>query len=343
MAAETGTEKLFFFPRKMASYLDEKSPDISYPVSVELSLTNLCNLNCLYCSDKRIRQEPDKLNLGILEELFVDLKKHGTRGIAIEGGGEPLLSPLFGDAVKMATSCGLALGLITNGLELFERWEEDFYRSFQWIRVSLDASTPENFKALKGKDHFEEVMRNLESLRSIDSNLVLGVGYVLTNLNDDPRKLWELSLRIKEIGCHYLQIRPVVDHPNLASQKSYADFLPLKEQEDSFYNVNLEPLKENSCAGNLDLPCYAHSLTSVIGADGLVWLCGRLNIDPKIEPIGNLEVQSFQDIWQGRARARQDILVKSPGYCLTHCPQCRMTKYNSTIAALRNIKTRDFI
>ncbi|MDR2459211.1 MAG: radical SAM protein [Deltaproteobacteria bacterium] len=343
IAAETGPEKLFFFPAKTHNYLEEKSPDPSYPISLELSLTHLCNLHCLYCSDRRIRLSPDRLNLSLLEKLFVDLKGHGTRGITIEGGGEPTLSPIFEDTIEIASSLGLALGLITNGTNLFERWGKDLYSSFQWIRVSLDAATPQSFTALKGSDLFEEVMRNIEILASSNSKQVLGIGYVLTRLNDDLKSLKELSRTLKKIGCNYLHIRPVVDHSELASTKSYAHYLSLKEDEDLGYNVNLGPLKENSFRGNLGLPCYAHSLTTVIGADGLVWLCGRLNCDPTIAPIGNLEFQTFQDIWLGKERAKQDLKVKSPSYCLAHCPMCRLTKYNITISALKNIKTRDFI
>ena len=45
---EIGLEKLYLHPAKTAALLhsQDDGPDLTYPVSVELSLTNRCNLKC---------------------------------------------------------------------------------------------------------------------------------------------------------------------------------------------------------------------------------------------------------------------------------------------------------
>lgn len=343
-AAEVGLQKVLLFPEKLAS-LKENGPagrDLTYPVSVELSLTNQCNQSCLWCSDKDLRQRcPDRMTPEILADLFSDLADGGTRGVTIEGGGEPTVSPFFTQAVDSALSRNLAVGLITNGLEMFPpELPPNFYRRFEWIRVSLDAADRWQYLKLKGVDGFDQVLAAIDRLAQLVPEVTLGVGYVLTNRNDEPDHLQNLVLTLRSLGVDYLQIRPVVDHPDLVSR------LPLgflKKFETSDFSVNLAALADNESNGNQNLPCLAHSLSTVIGADGAVWLCGRLNTGAGPRPVGGLTDSSFRDIWHGSERARQTVQAASAEFCRTHCPQCRMTKYNQLLADIDRLKTRNFI
>ncbi len=342
--AEVGLSKVLLFPEKLSALKDNgpNGRDLSYPVSVELSLTNRCNQNCLWCSDRDLRERsPDALTLENLKELFADLARGGARGVTIEGGGEPTLSPFFAEAVAEALNQGLAVGLITNGLDLFGPGRDpDLYKRFEWIRVSLDAADRRQYLRTKGVDGFDRVLANLAALAESCRESTLGVGYVLTNQNDEPDRLQDLVLTLRSLGLNYLQVRPVVDHPELVSRLPL-DFLKKFATPD--FSVNLAALTDNAASGNLGLPCLAHSLSVVIGADGVVWLCGRLNADPAARPIGDLTAHGFQYIWHGPERARQAALAASPQFCLDHCPQCRMTKYNQLMAEIDKLKTRNFI
>lgn len=344
---EVSLAKVLLFPHKWSALLElgcvADGFDTTYPVSVELSLTNRCNQNCIWCSDRQLRERcPDRLTPELLESLFADLARGGTKGVTIEGGGEPTLSPYLTEAVSSARKYGLAVGLITNGLELFEPDPNLYvlYEKLEWIRVSLDAANEGQYLAAKGVNGFERVLRNLARLKEVAGGATLGVGYVLTRANDDPDLLQGLTIRLRDIGLDYLQIRPVVDHPELESER-----LPyfLKKYETSEFTVNLEGLTENQPFGNLGLPCRAHSLSSVIGADGAVWLCGRLNIDTETSATGSLLDNDFKGIWLGTERARQSGLVAEGEFCRKHCPRCRMTKYNQLLDDLGRLKTRNFI
>jgi MoaA/NifB/PqqE/SkfB family radical SAM enzyme len=339
--AEVSLAKLLLFPAKLAA-LVSPGPDPSFPVSVELSLTSQCSQSCLWCSDRNLRsRSPDRLDLSLLDKLFEELARGGTQGVTIEGGGEPTLSPLFPAAVRAARARGLAVGLITNGLNLFRQGLTlADYQDFEWIRVSLDAADPETYRALKGADGFAEALTNLARLTALKPALTLGAGYVLTNRNDRPESLDRLAETLRNLGLDYLHIRPVVDHPGLVSRRDLS-FLRAKAGGD--FSVNLAALGDNIASGNLGLPCLAHSLSAVIGADGLVWLCGRLNADPATRPLGDLTRAGFSEIWAGEERRRQAGLASSAEFCLAHCPTCRLTKYNRLLNSLARLKTRHFI
>ncbi len=336
--AEVSLEKVLLFPEKVQALRRNNCQtfDDTYPISVELSLTNQCNHACLWCSDAGLRRRlPGEMALDTLSALFEDLHARGARGVVIEGGGEPTLHPQFDTVTRQARELGLALGLITNGYVPLSR-----PRDFEWIRVSLDASTRDQYRRLKKVDGFERVIGNLMNLAAVRAGTTLGVGYVLTNLNDDLAALERLVLFLRKIGVSYIHIRPVVDHPELVSR---ADLGFLKKYENDRFSVNLAALEDNREAGNSGLPCLAHSLSTVIAADGSVFLCGRLNRHETWEPIGHLDRESFHEIWTGRRRREQVGMVSKAEFCRVNCPQCRMTKYNRLLSDVERIKTRNFI
>ncbi|MDR1657926.1 MAG: radical SAM protein [Deltaproteobacteria bacterium] len=340
---EIGLEKILLFPYKLAALSANLSGgDPTYPISIELSLTSRCNLECRWCSDARLRQLcPDRLTIEHLASLFNDLAQGGTRGVTIEGGGEPTLSPLFESAVRAAVKSGLAVGLITNGTALFRPGlGPELYSLFQWIRISIDASSQQQFKNLKGSDLFEKVLTNLAVLASLKPKPVLGIGYVLTNLNDPPALLQALAERVRTLGADYLHLRPVVDHRDMESSENL-QILSQSARDD--FSINLGALTDNLPSGNDGLPCLAHSLSAVITADGSVWLCGRLGSEPAADAIGNLLDNSFSEIWSGQKRKSQIKMAATAQYCRRRCPQCRMTKYNRLLDRLKRFKTRDFI
>lgn len=333
---EVGLEKLYLFPEKLAALINKgaSEPDHTYPISVELSLTNRCNFNCVWCSDKdlRMRRKGD-LDLEVVSKLLLDLKSNGTKGIVLEGGGEPTLHKNFEDVISLAYDLGFGVGLITNGSKTLKNHIAD---KLEWIRVSVDASNREEHKSLKGNNLFEEVMSNIKVYCS--SKATVGIGYVVTSRNISS--LDSLILRLSNFGVCYIQFRPVIDHPKLDTN---IDLSYLKRYETSKFSVIIDGMYQNILEGNDGLPCTAYSLTTVITADGGVYLCGRLNIYPWFKPIGNINKESFRDIWFGEKRAEQSKMVSDPQFCKRYCPRCRLTKFNQLFNRLVKIKTRNFI
>lgn len=336
-AKEVGLEKFFLHPEKIRSLLTEKELDQLYPISVEMTLTNRCNLNCVYCSDNDLRKRQGKqqsLDYEVIERLLSDLSEGGTKGIVLEGGGEPTLYPEFDRVVRYAKDKGLGIGLITNGTVSLDA---ELIKEFEWIRVSLDASTSKEYMELKGVDCFEQVVNNISHYAKYCDTV--GVGYVVTNKNIS--QIETLVMRIRESGVAYIQLRPVVDSEELYPYDVDLSFL--KFYQNHRFAVILDGMKENAKQGNGNLPCKAHSLTSIISGDGSVYLCGRLNIYRWLRPIGNINSQSFQEIWLGEERRNQAEMVKDSEFCKRNCPQCRISKFNELLDRLENVGSKHFI
>lgn len=337
---EIGLEKIFLFPDKFKELLNSHETDktdSSYPITVELSLTNRCNFNCVWCSDKGIRQAfGGDLDKKIIFELLEDLGKGGTRSICIEGGGEPTLYKDFKDVVLKAQECGLKVGMLTNG-SIFDY--EEVLDLFEFVRISLDVATEEQMKNLKGFNSLEKILENLEKMCRIRKHTAIGTSYVLSNKNVEG--LEDIIIRLKKIGVDYIYIRPVCDHPELSLEDFDAN--QYTKYSDEKFSVMVRGMKENSVTGNAGNPCVAHSISSVVTADGNVHLCGRLNIYKDWKPMGNLYKESFSSIWNGEERKKQTEKVHDGNFCKNKCPACRLTKYNTLISELENLKTKNFI
>ena len=191
---EAGVEKLALFPgkvKKIISGMSSGDTNLSYPISVELSLTNICNLECIWCSDLDLRaKSSNDMELDLLKKLFKDLAENGTTGIVIEGGGEPTLHKKFKELLRYGKEYGLNLGLITNGVRLHF---EEYVHYFDWIRISLDAATKKQFLDGKKRDLFDKVIGNIQKMVSQkhQSGTVVGVGYVLTKDNEVEPNVFE--------------------------------------------------------------------------------------------------------------------------------------------------------
>ncbi len=335
---EVGLEKLYLHPYKIEALIHQKPGiDLTYPISVELSLTNRCNLNCLYCSDRGLRKREglqSELSEATLFRLFDDLKEGGAQGVVIEGGGEPTLHPNFERIILKLQEIELPVGLITNGVVPLP---SDILAAFEWIRVSLDSSTAEEFYSLKGRDEFERVLLNIYNYAA--GCQTVGVGYVVTNSN--TREIETLILRLRKYGVSYIQLRAVIDNPELAPGEKGLGYL--KRYQTQNFSVVMDGLQDNAGGNNACLPCKAHNLTSVIGADASVYLCGRLNIYDWLSPIGNIGQQPFREIWMGSERRRQALQVLDAKFCSEHCPPCRLTKYNKLLKRLEQTRSPHFV
>jgi radical SAM protein with 4Fe4S-binding SPASM domain len=336
---EVGINKLFLHPDKLSACLRNNSDncDFSFPISIEISPTNTCNLKCVYCSDHDLRDRQSKgvsLKKEKIFELFDALKEGGTNGVVIEGGGEPTIYSDFNSICVYAKEIGLDIGLITNGTSTLK---PEILKIFRWIRVSLDASTEEEFFNLKGVNCFEKVLSNIVKYAAHCETI--GVGFVVTNNNISA--LDRLVLRLRACLASYIQLRPVVDSEELYPHG--VDLKHLLQYETAHFAVIIDGMIENSTSGNLGLPCVTHGLSTVITASGDVYLCGRLNIYDWWKPIGNLNESNFMRIWNGEARQEQSRTVANTEFCQKYCPQCRMTKFNNLIHNLNMIKTKSFI
>ena len=333
--------KLLLNNEKVNSVLDVrngvKKMDEQFPISVELHLTDCCNLKCEWCTDKELRQNKSVLDLQVIKKLFREFWRHGT-GITLEGGGEPTLHPDFHKIVESGRQSGIDMGLISNGTVDIS----GCIGSLKWVRVSLDSSTKEEYQREKGVNCFEHVLENLEKMSRTrePKETFIGVGYVLTTRNQS--NLLGLIQQLDRIGVDYIYLRPVEEAGDITP--TLENLLDLRKKlAELTTNTRIKymlSIADRVVEKNAGLACIAHSITSIIHANGDVALCEKRRGDGII--LGNVYENSFEDIWVSpyHEQVSQKLLKAE---CQSGCSACRVTGFNMILDQLENIHTKSFI
>jgi len=333
--------KLLLNREKIESILDvyygREMLDRVYPISIELHLTDLCNLKCEWCTDKELRKNKATLNIEKIKLLFKEFKETGT-GVTLEGGGEPTLHPEFREILNEGNRNRIDMGLITNGSTDIS----DCVHKLKWVRISLDSSSKEEYIGEKGVDFFEKVMQNLEKIaknRNVQKTLI-GVGYVLTRRNQGS--LEELIRRLDNMGVDYIYFRPVEEAGDITP--SVEELLDLKKKlVEMTKNTRIKymlNITERVIDKNAGLPCIAHSLTSIIHANGEVALCEKRREDEIV--LGNINEHTFHEIWN--SEYHEQITQRLLDACEQNsCSVCRVTGFNMIFNRLENVHSKKFI
>lgn len=333
--------KLLLNKEKVNSILEvrrgNKRYDEQFPISVELHLTDICNLNCEWCTDKELRKNGATLDLAVIKDLFKSFGISGT-GVTLEGGGEPTLHRNFREILSFGKKSKIDMGLITNGTTDIS----DCVHHLKWMRVSLDSSTREEYIQEKGVDCFGRVLSNLAKATHArkSKETFIGVGYVLTTRNQS--NLIELIKHLDEIGVDYVYMRPVEEAGEITP--TLDNLLGLRKQlAEITANTRIKymlTINDRIIDKNAGLACIAHSITSIIHANGDVALCEKRRGDGIV--LGNLYEDTFNNIWRSKyhEEVSQKLLCAE---CQNGCSACRITGFNMIFDQLEKLNTKHFI
>src|SRR5262249_40644467 len=145
------------WPAMETALVDGHGRRITY---VRISVTDRCNLRCVYCmpEDQKFRPLAHLLTRDEIRRTAAILRTFGAVKIRITGG-EPTTRPdlvgIVGDLAAIGFPGGIALS--TNGV-LFPRMAKDLLAAgLTKVNVSLDAAEAEHFRKLTRRDHYQPV------------------------------------------------------------------------------------------------------------------------------------------------------------------------------------------
>jgi cyclic pyranopterin phosphate synthase len=255
----------------------------SYQRSIDylrISITDLCNLRCLYCRppegvelishDEILRYEEILTIAGVACDL-------GIRKIRVTGG-EPLVRRgVLGFISHLTAMKGIEdVGLTTNGVLLASMARDLRSVGLTRLNVSLDSLRRETFKAITGSDNLDTVLEGISvaldaGLRPVKINVVL-----LQGLNEeDVPGFARLTLQ-QPVDVRFIERMPFGD-AHLAGSPD--PFSALKVLEIIAREVGpLEPQERNA----LDGPATMFSLQGAKGRIGVIdpitgHFCGTCN------------------------------------------------------------------
>ena len=142
--------------------------------------TSRCNSRCASCDWWKCSGAED-LTLEEIGAVAGALPALGTR-LVLFSGGEPLLRPEVFEAARMFRANGARLHLLTSGV-LLERCAGEVARHFSRVIVSLDATTEELYRDVRGIAALTTVEKGVARLRQLAPDVPVTARATLHRLN----------------------------------------------------------------------------------------------------------------------------------------------------------------
>ena len=165
--------------------IDRFGRNISY---LRISLTDHCNLRCIYCMPEDQTFQPNASltqdgELIRLAKLFVGL---GFEKIRLTGG-EPTIRANVVDLVRQMTALdGLrSLSMTTNGVLLKKLAGPLKQAGLQRVNISIDTLDPDKFKRLTRWGKLEEVWQGIEEAERVGLTPIKLNGVVVKGYNEE--------------------------------------------------------------------------------------------------------------------------------------------------------------
>lgn len=163
---------------------------------VTLYLSERCNSRCVSCD--WWRSGHIDMDLRTAARLLPDLAELHTKVVLISGG-EPLLNPRWAEIAALLRAQGLKLWLLTSGLSLAKHAPRAA-ALFEAITVSLDGTTAESYRAIRGVDAFDKVCQGIRAAAAAGTS----VGVRVTVQRANYRQLPQFVDLAQELGARQI-------------------------------------------------------------------------------------------------------------------------------------------
>lgn len=219
---------------------DRYGRDINY---LRISLTENCNLKCIYClpedfSPKKAAEQNilSTENIIALAEAGAEL---GIKKIRLTGG-EPLLRQDIEEIIKGIKKVGIdEIYLTTNGILLAEKIESFKKAGLCGINVSIDTLDDEQFKNITRVGNLSKVLKGIE--KSLECGITVKINSVIIKgINENSIKdLAELTLK-KNIDVRFIELMPVGQGKNftgISNDEIYNLLQNLFQFDEKFFEI----------------------------------------------------------------------------------------------------------
>ncbi|HYG76899.1 MAG TPA: GTP 3',8-cyclase MoaA [Planctomycetota bacterium] len=180
---------------------------------LRVSVTDLCNLRCVYCMPEEGMKWLPRDEILSFEEIVTVVEAAAACGVfkIRLTGGEPLvrsdIATLTGMVARVPGITDLAL--TTNGTRLAELAPELARAGLKRINISLDTMDPVKFKAIARRHELGEVLQGIQAaqaagLRPLKINMV-----VLGGLNDEEVANFAAMTLDQELDVRFIEYMPL--------------------------------------------------------------------------------------------------------------------------------------
>ena len=277
--------KLFFHVDRVSEWLRGER---IYPIYMEISPAGACNHRCIFCGLDFMGYKPRFLDADLLKTRLTEMGSLGLKSVMFAGEGEPFLHRRMVEIIRHTKEqAGIDVALTTNGVLMRPEMVERILDVTAWIKISLDAGTPETYAAIHGTrpEDFEKVCANIEQAAAIRSRqgATCTLGGQILLLPDNRHEVVGLAERCRDMGLDYLVVKPYSQHPqsrhHAFESVSYSECEDLAEQLDQVRTDRFKVIFRRKAMKKWDdgmrpyQCCLALPFWSYLDAGGNIWGC----------------------------------------------------------------------
>ena len=188
---------------------DKFGREIDY---LRVSVTDKCNLRCIYCMDEKdntFLKNDEKLTDDEIYRIVKESSELGIKKVRITGG-EPLVKPNLVNLIGRINSIsGIEeIYLTTNGILLADMIDELALNGLKGVNISLDSLKEERFNKLTRLGKLNKV------LESIDKAIALGIKVklntvIVNDINKDEIIDFVNITKEKNIDVRFIELMPI--------------------------------------------------------------------------------------------------------------------------------------
>lgn len=228
---------------------------------LRISLTERCNLRCVYCMPEEGIELSEKENLMTHEEVISIAKKFvemGVRKIRLTGG-EPLIKKNIEKIIVELTKLPINLGITTNGI-LLDNYLELFKKSgVKDINISLDTLKREKFNSITRRDYFDRVINNINLYEQNGFNIKIN-NVLIKGMNDNEMLDFIEFTKNKNVAIRFIEFMPFSGNKwNTEKVVTLNEILAAAEKKYSPENIIKLKSKKNGTAKNFQIKGYKGS------------------------------------------------------------------------------------
>ena len=346
------SHKLHYHPARVAQWLEadtwEKAKTL-YPIYFEVTTSAACNHRCSFCSVDAIGYPADILSEKVLIPRLSEAKRLGVKSVMFAGTGEPLIHKRISEITDAAVDSGLDVAFTTNGVLLDKLGPVD---RCTWIKVSMNAGTERTYAQVHRTkvEDYEKVWKNVREAVKRKGKCTIGIQAVV--LPENVYEMRGLASRCADNGVDYLVLKPYsqgtfslthqYEHVDYSKMRSYLS--AVKEFSNDRFKViyrsdsiNQEITKTHGydkCRATPNFWVYSMG-------NGEVFTCSAHLLDKRF-CIGNLNEQTFQEIWEGEKRKANWEMMQT--FDIKACRlNCRFDKANRYLADFSRVQHINFV
>jgi len=290
---------------------------------LRISVTDRCNLHCIYCMPDDGVCLMSHSDLLTYEEICTVVRAAAQVGISKVRitGGEPLVRSGLSQLVRMLAQIDAIddISLTTNGILLSRYAAELKSAGLRRVNVSLDTLKPDKFKFITRGSNIGAVLHGIEAARSAGLNPVKINMVVMAGINDD--ELLDFAAKTIADGWHvrFIELMPVTGE-DITNQQ----LVPVREMRKRLELLGeLEPCLHSIGNGPAKYFRFPHA-TGSIGfitpvSEHFCFQCNRLRLtaDGKLRPclLAENEVDLKPPLRGGMASAGLKQLIAEAVAC----------------------------